>query len=77
MVCVNKWDINPQVTQQIETDAAALGLSVVGRVRYDKGVTMAQRAQQTLTEYTSGPLSEDVRALWQQVLCTVGLQESC
>jgi MinD superfamily P-loop ATPase len=75
MVCVNKWDINPQVTLQIESDAASLGLTVVGRVRYDKSVTMAQRAQQAIPEFGSGGLSEDLTLLWQRVCSTVGLKE--
>ncbi len=37
-VCVNKWDINPEVTKKIEDVAKENNVSVVGRVRYDESV---------------------------------------
>jgi MinD superfamily P-loop ATPase len=41
-VCVNKWDINPAVTEGIEAVATASGAKLAGRIRYDPGVTAAQ-----------------------------------
>lgn len=41
-VCVNKWDINPDMTERIEENAAGLGARIAGRIRYDNAVTQAQ-----------------------------------
>ncbi|MBE0565258.1 MAG: ATP-binding protein [Krumholzibacteria bacterium] len=65
-VCVNKWDINPQMTWRIEDAAAAAGARVVGRIRHDPGVTAAQLRQLTVVE-TGTACAEDVRALWRQL----------
>jgi len=66
-VCVNKWDINPDVTQQIEAAARRRGMHIAGRVRYDKAVTAAQVAARTIVEFTTDGVASDVRALWQEM----------
>ncbi len=70
MVCLNKWDINPHMSEQIRTEAQNLGVPVVGRVRYDKAVTLAQVQGQALTEFSSGHAAEDVKELWHK-LCEI------
>ena len=65
-VCINKWDLNPDLTTAIERWSQKAGLSVAGRVRYDPTVTQAQIQQQTLTE-AGGDGAADVRALWKTV----------
>ncbi|MBN1982953.1 MAG: 4Fe-4S binding protein [Chitinivibrionales bacterium] len=70
MVCVNKWDINPDLTHEIESYATQQGLEVVGRVRYDHAVTRAQREAKTVVEYDAEHpcgIAEDIRALWHAV----------
>jgi MinD superfamily P-loop ATPase len=41
-VCVNKWEINPEMTEKIEACAAASGARVLSRIPYDRDVTRAQ-----------------------------------
>jgi hypothetical protein len=36
VVCVNKWDINPEMTQRTEDKARRAGAQVAGRIRYDR-----------------------------------------
>ncbi len=66
-VCVNKWDLNPDMTAQIEVTAHRLGMTVAGRVRYDHAVTAAQVAERTIVEFTTEGAACDVRALWQDI----------
>jgi len=61
LVCINKWDINPDVTAQIERQAEQRGLAVAGRVRYDRAVTDAQVRKQAVIEYQHNGCSEDIR----------------
>ncbi|OPZ78471.1 MAG: hypothetical protein BWY78_00563 [Alphaproteobacteria bacterium ADurb.Bin438] len=35
-VCVNKWDINPKISDQIEQDAVKNGATVLLKIPYDK-----------------------------------------
>ncbi len=34
-ICVNKWDINPEMTDRIEEKASLAGAKIAGRIRYD------------------------------------------
>ena len=63
-VCVNKWDIHPEQADRIETAARAAGATSVGRVRYDKAATAAQRQGLAVVEAGASPLADDVRAVW-------------
>jgi len=66
-VCVNKWDLNPEITGRIEQGAKTRNVPVLGRVRYDAAVTNAQIGGFSVVEIDGGPAAEDVRALWQRV----------
>ncbi len=65
--CVNKWDLNPELCAQIESRAGELGLSVAGRVRYDRAVTDAQVRGKAVVEYRRDGCSADIRAVWAAV----------
>lgn len=65
-VCVNKWDINPKMTERIEKLSSEAGAPVVGRVRYDGCVTTAQLRELTVVE-TDAPSAEDIRRIWDNL----------
>jgi len=67
MVCVNKWDINPEVASEIERQAQDRGLAVAGRVRYDRAVTEAQIRKLSVVEYQHNGCAEDIRNVWARV----------
>lgn len=74
LVCVNKWDLNPEMTEQIEATADEVGATVVGRVRYDRAVTQSQIRRQVLVEYADSEAAFDVKEIWRRVsdeLCRV------
>ncbi len=63
-VCVNKWDLNPGMTERIEEKARTEGASIAGRIRYDRGVTRAQVKAKTVVE-TRAPSAEDILNVWK------------
>jgi len=67
MVCVNKWDLNPQVAGEIEALARTRSIEVAGRVCYDRAVTEAQVRRQTAVEYEADGCAEDIRHVWERV----------
>lgn len=67
LVCINKADINPEITEEIEKDAENKGLKVAGRIRYTQDFTKAQIAESTVIEYTDGEVSEDIKSLWRNI----------
>jgi MinD superfamily P-loop ATPase len=64
-VCVNKWDLNPQMTEQIEDLAAAGGAEVLGRIPYDRAVTAAQLQARAVVEL-GGQAAAAMRAIWER-----------
>jgi len=73
-VCVNKWDINPDMTERIERKAEASGARVVGRIRYDRRVTAAQIQAKAVVE-TDAPSAADIRNVWANLKLETGKGE--
>jgi MinD superfamily P-loop ATPase len=67
LVCVNKWDLNPEVCERIETRAQESGLGLAGRVRYDRSVTQAQIRGKAVVECGQEGCAADLRAVWTTV----------
>ena len=65
MVCVNKWDLNPHIADEIDSFAKSNGIEIAGRVRYDRAVTDAQIQQQAVVEYQTDGCATDIRELWK------------
>jgi MinD superfamily P-loop ATPase len=65
-VCVNKWDLNPEMTERLERRAGQAGARIAGRVRYDPAVTAAQIRERAVVE-TDAPSAADLRRLWDQL----------
>ncbi len=68
MVCVNKWDINRSVIDEIRQFADSQGLQFAGLIRYDHAVTLSQRQQKALPEFCSDGIVKDILNVWNRVL---------
>ncbi len=67
MVAVNRCDVNSDVTGRIGAYCREHGLTRVGEIPYDRDVTAAMVAQQSLVDFSTGPAARAVRALWDRV----------
>jgi MinD superfamily P-loop ATPase len=67
-VCVNKFDLNLEMTEAIESSTTNAGAKPLGRIKYDSAVTKAQVAGKTVIEYARGTVASQIEALWQQVI---------
>ena len=65
-VCVNKWDLNPEMTERVERRARQAGSRIAGRIRYDSAVTAAQMQGLAVVE-TDAACVEDIRNIWRQL----------
>ncbi len=77
LVCVNKWDLNPEMTERIEKEALENGLKIAGRIRYDAAITKAQIAKKSVVEYTDDAVAGDMKDVWgrvQQALDSISRQ---
>jgi MinD superfamily P-loop ATPase len=67
-VCINKADVNPELTRQIRHLAGTRNLPVPAEIPYDSSFTAAQIRAQTIIEYDRGsPASEAVERLWEWI----------
>jgi len=66
-VCVNKWDIAPRMTVQIENAAARAGATVAGRIPYDRAFTDAMIQGATVVEHQHDGAASAIRRVWSFV----------
>lgn len=67
VIAINKWDINPDMTETIKKTAERRQLPVAGLIRYDRQVTEAQIRHKAVVELDEAPAAKDLRDLWQAV----------
>ncbi len=73
IVAINKADLNEEVTRSLEQRARERGMTVVGRIPYDRAVTQAQIAGQTVVEASDGPAAQAIRGLWVETQKRLGV----
>lgn len=66
-ICINKWDINPDNTADIEAFAAQNNIPVSGKIPFETCVIDSLAAKKTVVEYTDNHISQQIRFLWQQI----------
>lgn len=77
MLCVNKYDLNLEVTEEIETTAKNHGIDIVGRIPFDPIFTLAMIEGKNIFEHNKEPvLLENVRAIWQMIITSKHLQKT-
>ncbi len=67
LLCVNKWDLNPEMTESIESAARDRGVLCVGRVPYDPEITRSQIEEKSIIEIPDALAAQAVRALWNRI----------
>ena len=67
-VCVNKADINWELTEEIKSNCQELGALFVGEIGYDIEVTRAQTAAMVITEYSEqSDTSVLIKEMWERI----------
>jgi len=72
LLCINKSDLNRKIMGQVVEEAGSRGIKLAGKIRYDKAFTKAQIMKATVIEYTGGWVSEEIKALWRNVVYALG-----
>ncbi len=67
-VCVNKADINDENTRRINEYCLALDLPFIGKIPYDRTVTLAQRAGTSTVEYGDSPAAKAICKIWEKTV---------
>ncbi|MEW5947699.1 MAG: ATP-binding protein [bacterium] len=66
-VCVNKHDINPEMTERIEHYCAENKIPIAGRVSFDPVVTKAQVMGVSVVEFSTGLAAREIEKVWREV----------
>lgn len=61
---VNKYDINPDRTEEIADFCASRDVPLLGRVPFDTVVTEAMVQAQPVTIFSDGPVSQELKQIW-------------
>lgn len=64
MICVNKYDINPDMTYQIENFAREKNLFVVGKIPFDKLVMKSVNTLKPITEFAESSARKAIEEMW-------------
>ncbi|HPZ07089.1 MAG TPA: ATP-binding protein [Candidatus Eremiobacteraeota bacterium] len=63
-VCINKYDINIELSKKIEDYCMKNSVDFYGRLPYDENTTKAMVARKTIIEYSSGEFSNSIKGIW-------------
>jgi MinD superfamily P-loop ATPase len=71
MLCVNRYDINLEMTEKLERFAETENLVILPKIPFDKAFTMAMVEGKTLIEFApDSATSEIIKEVWQAILAT-------
>ncbi len=78
LVCINKYDINTEMTAAIEEHARHKQLEVVGRIPFDPAFTRSMVAGVSITEYQAADpnLIATIKTIWETISGSTALQKS-
>ncbi|MDD5237650.1 MAG: P-loop NTPase [Candidatus Omnitrophica bacterium] len=62
---VNKYDLNPVMTEKIEAFCRERGVPIVGKITFDKTVVEALVEGKTIVEYAVCPTADEVKNIWE------------
>lgn len=69
MVCINKYDLNPEITEEIEEVSVKRNLTLLGRVPFDPLFVKAMVEGQTIVEYAKESKTAGVvREVWDSII---------
>lgn len=67
MVCINKYDINEEVTREIENFAHDKGLKLVGKIPYDDVVMKSINELKPITCYKESIAEKAIEDMWSNI----------
>ena len=68
LVCINKYDINPENVKNIEEICAKRSVRIVGKILYDRQVSKAMISEKTIIEHDPGSkVSREVVKVWREI----------
>jgi MinD superfamily P-loop ATPase len=68
MMCINKYDLNPDITAELEKTAREKNIECLGRIPFDPVFTQAMIKAQNVLEYANGSkVNQKIRTIWKEI----------
>ncbi|MDK2808744.1 MAG: hypothetical protein PWP24_1481 [Clostridiales bacterium] len=64
MICVNKFDVNPGMTEQMEMFAKEMQVQIVGKIPFDPMVMEAVNTLKPITQFYGSTARKAIEAMW-------------
>jgi MinD superfamily P-loop ATPase len=64
---INKYDLNPDMSDEIEKHCKENGTELIGRVRFDKSVVRAMVEGKTIMEYEDCSVRDEIQDIWKRL----------
>ncbi len=72
MLCINKYDLNKDITSEIKSFAEKENIRFLGAIPYDRNVTKAMVKEKCVYEFDSNaPASKAIYEIWQKADTTI------
>jgi len=66
-IIINKFDINPRATGEIEGFCDSEKIPVVGKIPFEKIIIQSVQARQPVTEYAKGAVPNELCRIWEAI----------
>ena len=66
-VCVNKFDINPSITEEIERTCQQRGIEVISKLPFDTCVIDSLVRKKTVIDHPCGEIATRIKAMWEKI----------
>ncbi|MBP7089056.1 MAG: 4Fe-4S binding protein [Candidatus Omnitrophica bacterium] len=64
---INKYDLNIEMSEEIERYCLKNKITLIGKVRFDKAIVEAMVEGKTIIEYGNSPVKDEIRQIWDKV----------
>jgi MinD superfamily P-loop ATPase len=71
-VCINKFDLNMEITNEMEEYCQENGFDVVGRIPFDPAIVKALQEYKTPVDAGDQAFIDEVNGLWEKVTVKIG-----
>jgi MinD superfamily P-loop ATPase len=72
-VCINKYDLNHEMSDKIQTYCRKTGMRLSGMVPYDPVVSRALVAKKIIVEYDNGTVADAIKEIWINLAAMLGV----
>ncbi len=72
-VCVNKFDLNPDVTKQIYAYSSEHDIPVVGKIPFDEAVPRSINELKPITHYKDSAAAKAIVSMWNELNALIAL----